>query len=152
MGSERQRQAVAEFARVSRAVHDARWFAGEHGLDDGSYAEALDEALGALLHAETSCYLYWGEDWVPRAEAGLASSRAALARVGVSVETPRDAIPAATAETISASAPFVEPPTATDQLDTEPGARDTVPTDPSPDAPAEATSTRGDVNPSATQP
>jgi hypothetical protein len=34
-----------------------------------------------LLRAETSCHLYWGEAWVPRAEADLAAARAALEAV-----------------------------------------------------------------------
>lgn len=85
-GSERQRQALADFAQVSRMVHDARWFAGERGVTEGPEMEAIDEALWHLLRAETSCNFYWGEAWVPRAEADLDASRAALARLGS--ETP----------------------------------------------------------------
>ncbi len=79
-GSERQRQAVAAFAELSRAIHEARWFAGERGVTSGPEADALAEALFHLLRAETSCNLYWGESWVPRAEADLAAGRAALDR------------------------------------------------------------------------
>lgn len=85
-GSQRQRDALADMARVSRAVHDARWFAGERGLAEGPEASAIATALTRLLRAETSCHLFWGEDWVPRAEADLAASRAALAQIGVAVE------------------------------------------------------------------
>ncbi|MBK1723936.1 glycoside hydrolase family 57 [Thiocystis violacea] len=81
-GSERQRQALADFAEVSRVVHDARWYAGERGLTEGPEAEAMERALDHLLKAETSCNLFWGEAWVPRAEAELQASRDALAQVG----------------------------------------------------------------------
>ena len=78
MGSERQRQVVADYAEASRAVHDARWFAGERGVGEGPEADALAEALWYLLRGETSCNLYWGEAWVPRAEADLRAARQAL--------------------------------------------------------------------------
>lgn len=89
-GSERQRQALAEFAHVSRLVHDARWLAGERGISSGPHAEAVEEALWYLLRAETSCNLFWGEDWVPRAEVDLRSSRDALARIGIREDAPAD--------------------------------------------------------------
>jgi alpha-amylase/alpha-mannosidase (GH57 family) len=78
-GSDRQKAAIAEFAHVSRQVHDARWRAGERAITEGAEAEAVGEAMWRLLRAETSCHLYWGEAWVPRAEADLAAARAALA-------------------------------------------------------------------------
>ncbi|MBK5964994.1 glycoside hydrolase family 57 [Thiocystis minor] len=109
-GSARQRRALADFALVSRSVHDARWFAGERGLTDGPHAEAIAAALGSLLRAETSCNLYWGEDWVPRAEADLTASRAALAQIGIVVEpTPEDTAPGA-AEPLADAAPVGESP------------------------------------------
>lgn len=80
MGSERQRQAVADYAETSRAIHDARWFAGERGVTEGPESDALAEASRYLLRAETSCNLYWGESWVPRAEADLQAARLALER------------------------------------------------------------------------
>lgn len=75
-GSERQRQTVADSAELSRRIHEARWYAGERG----EHQAELDEALSLLLRAETSCNIYWGEAWVPRAEADLSASRAALER------------------------------------------------------------------------
>ncbi len=82
-GSLAQQQTVAAYAQLSKAVHDARWFAGEQGLTEGPQIAALDEALWRLLRAETSCNLYWGEEWVPRAEADLQAAREALERAGV---------------------------------------------------------------------
>ncbi len=85
-GSDRQKQALADFATVSRLVHDARWYAAERGVTEGPEADAIEEAMWRLLRAETSCHLYWGEAWVPRAEADLAASRAALAPIGIAEE------------------------------------------------------------------
>ncbi|EXJ14523.1 polysaccharide deacetylase family protein [Imhoffiella purpurea] len=103
-GSEPQRHAVADFERLSRAIHDARWFAGERGIHEGPHAEAIEEAMFYLLRAETSCNIYWGEAWVPRAEADLASSRAAMARIGI--EVPADEAPTESADADTAA---VEP-------------------------------------------
>ncbi len=60
-----------------------------------------------LLRAETSCNLYWGEDWVPRAEADLEASRAALGADRDQVESDVET----SAET--ASEPVVVPPSKT---------------------------------------
>nr|WP_242467525.1 glycoside hydrolase family 57 [Thiocapsa imhoffii] len=100
-GSERQRQALADFVQQSRQVHDARWYAAERGVSEGPEAEAIALAMWHLLRAETSCNLYWGEAWVPRAEADLAASRAALAAGGIRLadtsadDVTRDADPVA---------------------------------------------------------
>ncbi|PQJ95435.1 glycoside hydrolase family 57 [Chromatium okenii] len=85
-GSEYQRKVLAECGRMSQLVHDARWFAGEHGMTEGAHANAIATALNALLRAETSCHFYWGEAWVPRAEADLAISRAALNEIGINTD------------------------------------------------------------------
>jgi len=70
-GSQRQKDALARMYRVSRAIHGARWRAGEKGLLHGEIGEKLEEGLWHLLRAETSCNLYWGEAWVHRAEDDL---------------------------------------------------------------------------------
>ena len=107
-GSDRQKQAIDAFAKASRMVHDARWYATERGVSEGPEAEAIEEAMWRLLRAETSCHLYWGEAWVPRAEADLEASLAALERVGIRPEptdtdTPAPA-PAPASDTTPASA------------------------------------------------
>ncbi|NEV60692.1 glycoside hydrolase family 57 [Thiorhodococcus minor] len=79
-GSQRQCDTLAAFAELSKEVHDARWLAGERGVTEDGEAEAIEFALWHLLMAETSCNLYWGEAWVPRAEAELQASRDDLAR------------------------------------------------------------------------
>ena len=90
-GSQVQKDTLAAFTRVSKVIHDARWHAGEHGITEGSQMAALDEALGHLLRAETSCNLYWGEAWVPRAEGDLMAAQETLARIGLEVPTPTPA-------------------------------------------------------------
>jgi 4-alpha-glucanotransferase len=104
-GSDRQKQAIDAFAGVSRQVHDARWYAAERGVSEGPEIEAINEAMWRLLRAETSCHLYWGEAWVPRAEAELNASRAALERIGIHADQ------AAGAET--------KPEPALEEIDTE---------------------------------
>lgn len=102
-GSQRQRQALNAFARHSRAIHDARWLAGERGATQSAHGQAIERALGHLLKAETSCHLYWGEDWVPKAETELDACRAALADARIDVaaadasDVPEDAIESPTA-------------------------------------------------------
>ncbi|MFB1487082.1 MULTISPECIES: glycoside hydrolase family 57 [unclassified Thiocapsa] len=85
-GSDRQKQTIDAFVKASRMVHDARWYATERGVCEGPEAEAIEDAMWRLLRAETSCHLYWGEAWVPRAEADLEASRAALKRIGIRPE------------------------------------------------------------------
>ena len=80
-GSDAQRRVIAACAQLSKEVHAARSRALEDGTG-GPESEAAEEALWRLLRAETSCNIYWGEDWVPRAEADLEATRAALARTG----------------------------------------------------------------------
>jgi len=87
-GSEAQRQTIAAYARFSKAVHDARWHAGEQGITGGPQAQAIEEAMWHLLRAETSCNIYWGEAWVYRAESDLEAVREALSRIGVEVPPP----------------------------------------------------------------
>jgi hypothetical protein len=87
-GSEAQRQTIAAYARFSKAVHDARWHAGEQGITGGRQAQAIEEAMWHLLRAETSCNIYWGEAWVHRAESDLEAAREALSRIGVEVPPP----------------------------------------------------------------
>ncbi len=58
-GSPGQRRGVETVRELSR-----RWWA----LQDagGASAEHLDRARRLILEAETSCYLFWGDDWLPK--------------------------------------------------------------------------------------
>ena len=60
-GSESQRKAVAEVVEVSRRYHR---LAG-HKAADPAIEELLQQARHSLLEGETSCYLFWGDSWIP---------------------------------------------------------------------------------------
>ena len=75
IGSESQRQAIDQVRRLSerywslrRSRPDADRFAGE----------ALTRARHQILEAETSCFLYWGEAWLPHLQARTRPAAAAL--------------------------------------------------------------------------
>jgi hypothetical protein len=128
-GSEAQKQTFAAFARFSKAVHDARWRAGEQGITEGRQAQVIEEAMWHLLRAETSCNLYWGEAWVHRAESDLEAAREALSRIGVEVPPPPEPSPEAAPEEAGSEAraegpqePAAEPP-APDEPALEPSAQ-----------------------------
>lgn len=135
-GSDRQKQAIDAFARASRTVHDARWYATERGVSEGPEAEAIEEAMWRLLRAETSCNLYWGEAWVPRAEADLEAGRAALARIGIRPETADADLPAPESESKPEPASDSVPVSGADASDIRTGAAGNDPPSPAPDGPA----------------
>ncbi len=104
-GSQAQKDTIAAYERTSKVIHDARWFAGERGITDGPVIGALDEALWHLLRAETSCNLYWGEEWVPRAEEDLRTTHEILAGIGLAVPPPPEPEPEPEAAPAAAGTP-----------------------------------------------
>jgi hypothetical protein len=62
-GSERQQAAVETVRALSR-----RWWAlnGRHSAPDPETRSPLARARRLVLEAETSCYLFWGDDWLPK--------------------------------------------------------------------------------------
>ena len=70
-GSQAQKDVLERIASTSEAVHAARWEAGERHLADEHLHYLLEQAMWRLLRAETSCNIFWGEAWVPRAHADL---------------------------------------------------------------------------------
>ena len=62
-GSAAQRDALDRVARVSALVRE----------------RPSEQALLALLRAQTSCHFYWGEAWIPRCHADLDRAERALA-------------------------------------------------------------------------
>jgi alpha-amylase/alpha-mannosidase (GH57 family) len=71
-GSDAQKQVLTRIHEVSDTFHTAREkIRAQHGK---SYEEQLEQAYWRLLRAETSCNLFWGEDWVSRAHADLDES------------------------------------------------------------------------------
>jgi hypothetical protein len=79
-GSAAQKEARERTHTVSKAVHDARWFAGESEIVNPERDRLLEEAMWRLLRAETSCHWYWGEAWVDRCHADLTAALDYLAR------------------------------------------------------------------------
>ncbi|WP_295407836.1 glycoside hydrolase family 57 [uncultured Thiocystis sp.] len=82
-GSERQRQAVAEVKRLSgrywdlcRSQPDAFRLA----------SEAMFRARRLILEAETSCFLFWSDAWIPHLYARTASAEMALREVEARLE------------------------------------------------------------------
>jgi alpha-amylase/alpha-mannosidase (GH57 family) len=61
-GSESQRKAVAVIDDLSRRYWDLRRSANRLG---GAGREALEQARRLILEAETSCFLFWGDAWIP---------------------------------------------------------------------------------------
>ncbi|HMP82788.1 MAG TPA: glycoside hydrolase family 57 [Verrucomicrobiota bacterium] len=71
-GSDAQKQALARIQKVSDEFHKARAAALDSNPGgSGLLPWELNEAHWRLLRAETSCNLFWGEDWVGRAHADL---------------------------------------------------------------------------------
>jgi len=60
-GSESQRKAVAEVVAASRRYHRLAARESNHP----AVAELLQQARHTLLEGETSCYLFWGDSWIP---------------------------------------------------------------------------------------
>jgi len=60
-GSEAQRGAIEELFNLSRRY----WRLARSGVASSARAD-LDGARHLLLEGETSCYLFWGDAWVPR--------------------------------------------------------------------------------------
>jgi len=85
-GSARQRRTLERMQELSKRVHDARWRAGELGVQESDVQGWLEDALWRLLRAETSCNLYWGEDWVHKAEQDLDASEKDLIRALAGME------------------------------------------------------------------
>ncbi|MGQ9660658.1 MAG: glycoside hydrolase family 57 [Thermochromatium sp.] len=78
IGSERQRQAVDEVHRLSE-----RYWSLYHARPDAYRiaGEALRRARHQILEAETSCFLYWGDAWLPHLKARTQLAAAALDEV-----------------------------------------------------------------------
>ncbi len=80
-GSTSQQLALERIRETSKAIHEARWAAGESHCNDSGEWALLEEAMWHLLRAETSCNLYWGEAWVPRCHADVDLAWGALNRL-----------------------------------------------------------------------
>jgi hypothetical protein len=59
-GSPAQREAIEKVFEVSRRY----WSLRRSGVPD-EFLDKLEEARGVILESETSCFLYWGDAWIP---------------------------------------------------------------------------------------
>jgi 4-alpha-glucanotransferase len=70
-GSQAQKEALERVTITSRALHEIRMHAGSTPDAEAEIHHRIEQAMWRLLRAETSCNIYWGEAWVPRAHADL---------------------------------------------------------------------------------
>jgi 4-alpha-glucanotransferase len=75
-GSALQRDAVAEVEALS-----VRYWELVRRLPDQAQADALSQARRLILEAETSCFLFWGDSWMPLFHARTHEATIALDRV-----------------------------------------------------------------------
>lgn len=78
-GSDAQKAALRRVEAVSAAFAVAHQQVESLASDDARRG-LLEKGYWRLLRAETSCNFYWGEEWVPRAEADLDAAEAELDR------------------------------------------------------------------------
>ena len=71
-GSSSQRNAIEEIWTLRRL------FGEVSGSHKGTRPEQLDQARNAILQAETSCYLFWGDSWIPKLRQQTAVARRIL--------------------------------------------------------------------------
>jgi len=62
-GSEPQQLAVSTLQRISARYHR---LASQVGRGQEDLRKLLDEARRWILEAQTSCFLFWGDDWIPQ--------------------------------------------------------------------------------------
>jgi alpha-amylase/alpha-mannosidase (GH57 family) len=70
-GSDAQKQALARIQEVSRDLETTSRRLREQLDGSPSLRSRLEDVRWRLLRAETSCNLFWGEAWVPKAQADL---------------------------------------------------------------------------------
>ncbi len=144
-GSERQRQAVDTVRDLSR-----RWWAQREimSTDRAGPNSDLAKVRRLVLEAETSCYLFWGDDWLPKLKVLTDAAEALLSSM--------ESVPVPAPASAPESAPFEGPKQtradSTAKPEAEPHAEPTSPAEPirSTAAPAAQTETgRTTSNPSA---
>ena len=70
-GSDAQKQVLARIHEISRDFQTTNDRLRGQAGDSLALRGQLEEARWRLLRAETSCNIFWGEDWVPKAHADL---------------------------------------------------------------------------------
>jgi hypothetical protein len=77
-GSEPQQKACAVIHELSRRYWDLRRDGSRHEVTGGS---ALARARDLILESETSCFLFWGDAWIPHLYVRTAAAQRALEEV-----------------------------------------------------------------------
>jgi hypothetical protein len=77
-GSEAQKSVISRIAVTSLTLWELNQKAIEDYPPDSDIFYHISEAKWRLLRSETSCNIFWGEAWVPRAHADLEASWAEL--------------------------------------------------------------------------
>lgn len=80
-GSEAQKHTLTRIHEVSGAFQIAREKLCKQLGDSSSLAPEVEQGYWRLLRAETSCNLYWGEEWVGKATADLDEATGLLEKV-----------------------------------------------------------------------
>lgn len=90
-GSERQRSAVDAVSRLSARYWDLRRRADRSGVSVTAVSEDLDRSRRLILEAETSCFLFWGDAWIPHLYERTGPAERALAAVERALPAPQTA-------------------------------------------------------------
>jgi 4-alpha-glucanotransferase len=80
-GSDAQKQVLARIQDVSAQLQATEEKIRAKGDPSPSELAQLEQVRWRLLRAETSCNIFWGEDWVPKAHADLDEALGHLAQV-----------------------------------------------------------------------
>jgi alpha-amylase/alpha-mannosidase (GH57 family) len=78
-GSDSQRKALEEVWRLQQAW--ARISRAHQGRQPEALRQKLSQAREAILRAETSCFLFWGESWIPKLYEQTGAARKLLEEV-----------------------------------------------------------------------
>jgi alpha-amylase/alpha-mannosidase (GH57 family) len=86
-GSKAQKHVLSRIALTSRTLSTLNQKAIEAAPSDADILHHINEARWRLLRAETSCNIFWGEAWVPRAHADLEACWAELNIIQTQMDT-----------------------------------------------------------------
>ena len=87
-GSESQRAAVAEVGRLSDRYWSLRAQAARMPGSETPVASALARARCLILEAETSCFLFWGDAWIPHLYERTGAAASGLEAIAAVLATP----------------------------------------------------------------
>jgi alpha-amylase/alpha-mannosidase (GH57 family) len=128
-GSPTQRAAVEALQALSRRYHAAAAAAGRSPV---KARRALERAHALLLEAETSCFLFWGDAWVPQLHERARAAQALLEEAAAAASPAGPRAPAQ--QPASATAPAAPPAPPAPPL--EPAAAPSAGTKPTGEGPA----------------